>query len=65
MMSASKIFIGLLPSLWNRTKTNNTSTDVMMTPAHSGKLGNKRHKPMADPSNSARSVAIIAISQTT
>lgn len=40
-----------------------TSLAVMRTAAHSGRVGKSRQRPMADPSNSAKSVLIIAISQ--
>jgi hypothetical protein len=42
-----------------------TSAAVRTTPAQRGSVGNSKHKPIADPNNSARSVAMIATSAKT
>lgn len=42
-----------------------TSAAVTRTAAHNGSEGNRRQRPMADPSSSAKSVQMIATSQST
>lgn len=67
IMVYSKILTGF-PSLLDGLlidKNIITSTAVSTTPAQRGSVGNSRHKPIADPSNSARSVAMIATSAKT
>jgi hypothetical protein len=48
-----------------KNKNIKTSAAVSTTPAQRGSLGIKRQNPMAEPSNSARSVEMMAISDKT
>lgn len=64
-MSNSKRRTGRPPNGLPRARSNNTSEAVRRTPAHRGRRGNNRQSAMADPSNSARSVLMIAISERT
>ena len=66
-MVYSKILTGF-PSLVDGLlidKNTITSTAVRTTPTQRGSVGNSKHKPIADPNNSARSVAMIATSAKT
>ena len=46
-----------------KARIKRTSKEVRRTPAQRGSLGNKRLRAIADPSSSARSVLIMATSE--
>jgi len=58
----SKILEGRPPNGSPNPRIRITSTEVSRTPCHSCNFGKSRHRAMAEPNNSAKSVAIIAIS---
>jgi hypothetical protein len=64
-MRNSKLLTGLLRKGSLRSNKKSTSVAVSRTAVQSGMLGNSRTMAIADPSNSARSVLIIATSDRT
>ena len=61
-MAISNALTGFPPRGSLRAKRTSTSEAVMRTPAHKGSFGKRRQRAIADPSSSARSVAMMAIS---
>jgi hypothetical protein len=62
-MIHSNIFIGLEHSGLPRASINKTSAPVIRTPAQSGRAGNRRQSAIAEPRSSARSVLMMATSE--
>lgn len=64
-MRNSNILAGFPRNGSPRARIKRTSAVVRRTPCHSSSLGKSKHKAIAEPINSARSVAIMAISART
>lgn len=62
-MTPSNSFTGLLFSGFSMARSNMTSVAVSKTVDHNGSAGNRRTSAIADPSISAKSVQMMAISE--